>query len=115
MASLDQLMGLPGALAAFEFSDRGELVSHQIDPKSGLDEQFLDLLCHVCVANRAIASMQARGWENLTGGDGFYPVEGFGLIGMDWSAVVKDQYGVVLANHRADYQAAFDALSSTEA
>lgn len=112
MADLQKLMNLPGALAAFEFSDTGELVNQQISEQANLDSKTLDLLCHVCVANRAIATMQARGWENLTGSEGFYPVEGFSLIGMDWSAVIKDRHGVVLANHKADYQAAFDALAS---
>lgn len=110
MASLDELMSLPGALAAFEFSDKGELVSSKIVDGSNLNETVLDLLCHVCVANTAIATMQARGWENMTGSGGFYPVEGFSMIGLDWTTVTHGQYGVVMKNSDADYQAAYDAL-----
>lgn len=112
MNELDDLMGLSGALAAFEFTERGELRAHRIAEGSGLDETTLDLLSHVCVANMAIATMQARGWERLTGMSGFYPIDGFTLVGVDWSAVVDGGRGVVLENAVADYQAAYDVLSS---
>ncbi len=111
MADLDKLMGLPGALAAFEFSDRGELVSSQIAEGATLNEKILDLLSHVCVANMSIATMQARGWEGLTGMEGFYPIDGFTLMGMDWSAVVNGTTGIVLKNEQGDFQAAYDALA----
>lgn len=111
MADLEKLMSLPGALAAFQFTDRGELLEHRVAPDSGLDAKVLDLLSHVCVANISIATMQARGWESLTGMAGFYPIDGFTLIGVDWSAVVNGTTGVVLRNQDADYQAAYDALS----
>lgn len=110
MADLDKLMSLPGALAAFEFSDQGELKSSRIAQDSALDEKTLDLVSHVCVANIAIATMQARGWESVTGMSGFYPISGFTLIGMDWSAVAHEGAGVILENQDADYQAAYEAL-----
>lgn len=110
MPELDQLMALPGALAAFEFSDRGELLSSRIADGCDLNETVLDLLCHVCVANMAIATMQARGWERMTGAEGFYPIDGFSMVGFDWSAVTSGNFGVVLPNAQADYQAAYDVL-----
>ena len=115
MADLEQLMQLPGALAAFRFSDQGELEDHRLGGDHGLDAQTLDMLCHMCVANIAIATMQARGWEHLTGAQGFYPINGFTLVGFDWSAVTNDHHGVVLANDRADYQAAYTALAGAGA
>ena len=111
MADLDKLMSLPGALAAFEFSDRGELVASKIAEGTTLNEKILDLLSHVCVANMSIATMQARGWEGLTGMEGFYPIDGFTLMGVDWSAVVNETTGVVLKNEQGDFQAAYDALA----
>lgn len=110
MSKLDDLMALPGALAAFEFSDAGELLSSRSAEGTGLNETVLDLLAHVCVANTAIATMQARGWENMTGAQGFYPVEGFSMIGLDWSTVTHGNFGVVMSNSAADYQAAYAAL-----
>jgi len=111
MAELQQLMKLPGALAAFEFSDRGELGAHQIAPGSQLDADSLDLLCHVCVANIAIATMQARGWEKMTGAQGFYPIQGFTLVGFEWTAVATENRGVVMANDHVDYEQAYAALA----
>ena len=111
MTELQQLMKLPGALAAFEFSDRGELGAHQIAPGSKLDADSLDLLCHVCVANIAIATMQARGWEKMTGAQGFYPIQGFTLVGFEWTAVATENRGVVMTNDHADYEQAYAALA----
>lgn len=114
MADLNGLMGVPGAQAAFRMNDRGELLEHRIHPDSKLEARSLDLLAHMCVANMAIATMQARGWEARTGDEGFYPVDGFTLIGMEWSAVTNGRQGVVVANDGADYEAAYQALCPTE-
>jgi roadblock/LC7 domain-containing protein len=110
MIELNTLMSLDGAIAAFRFSDQGELVDRQVAPDADVDEIALDMLSHVCVANLSLACMQARGWEGLTGMDGFYPIRGFTLIGMDWTAVVNDHHGVVLRNDRGDVEAAYAAL-----
>jgi len=110
MSDLDQILQLPGALAAFKISDRGELSDHKVTDSS-VDKSVLDMLGHVCVANTAIATMQARGWEKLTGMEGFYPINGFTMIGIDWSVVICCNTGVVMENTQADYQAAYDALN----
>jgi roadblock/LC7 domain-containing protein len=113
MADLNELMAVPGAQAAFSMNDRGELLEHRIHQDSRLEAQSLDLLAHMCVANMAIATMQARGWEARSGSEGFYPVEGFTLVGMEWSAVTNGRQGVVIANEAADYEAAYRALGTT--
>ena len=111
MADLNQLMGLKGAVAAFSMNDRGELTGQVIDEASGLNPTALDLLGHMCVANIAIATMQARGWEASSDAKGFYPINGFTLVGFDWSAVTDGRLGVVIRNDGADYQAAYDLLA----
>lgn len=108
--NLDRLMQVPGAMAAFQYSDKGDLVAHQIREGSELTPQVLDLLAHTCVANLAVATLEARGWEALTGQTGFEPLQGFSLVGLDWSAVVNGNFGVVVRNRDADYEAAFAAL-----
>lgn len=110
MADLNHLMSIPGAQAAFEMNDRGELIGHHIVEGSPLDVTSLDLLAHMCAANVAIATMQARGWEAKVGNSGFYPVNGFCLVGMDWSAVSNGNLGVVVANDLADYEQAYTVL-----
>ena len=110
MSSLDKLISLEGASAAFEFSQSGELTDHRVAEGSDLTPETLDLLAHVFVANIAIATMQARGWEKTTGQGGFYPIQGFTLVGFEWSTVGNGQRGVVLRNDVADFEAAYAAL-----
>lgn len=127
MSTLDQLMALPGALAAFKFRGSGELLEHSITkPDEALNESVLDLLAHMCAANLSIATMQARGWETMTEMQGFYPIRQFTLLGYDWSVIVSglereakksagEEFlppfmGVVVNNEVADYEAAFKAL-----
>lgn len=107
---LDRLMTLPGVVAAFRYNDLGELEDHRIDRESGLTTSLLDMVGHMCVANRSIASMQARGWEQMTGAQGFYPIEGFALIGFDWSVLCSRRYGMVAVNDEADYETGFALL-----
>ena len=130
MTTLDELMKLPGAMAAFEFRGSGELLEQRIAYPDRINETTLDLLAHMCAANMSIATMQARGWEKVTAMTGFYPVQEFTLIGFDWSVVVsglgREQYkqegkfslppflGVVMANVSADYEAAFAILERQE-
>jgi len=111
MVDLNELMALKGAQAAFLMNDRGELQQHLLAEGTALDETALDLLAHMCVANNAIATMQARGWEASSDSKGFYPINGFTLIGMEWSAITDGNLGVVVSNRDADYEAAYAALA----
>lgn len=110
---LQKLMGLPGALAAFSYSDKGDLQSHVVSEGTELTSEMLDLLSRSCVANQAIASMEARGWEALTGQTGFQPLKGFSVVGLEWSVVVGGNCGVVVRNRDADYEATFNALQAS--
>ena len=112
MSSLENLMNLEGAAAAFEYASTGELTDYRVADGSDLNADTLDLLAHMFVANIAIATMQARGWEKATGQGGFYPVQGFTLIGLEWSAVGNGSRGVVLRNDAADFEAAYAALDN---
>lgn len=130
MTTLDELMQLPGAMAAFEFRGSGELLEQRIAYPDRINESTLDLLAHMCAANMSIATMQARGWEKVTAMTGFYPIQEFTLVGFDWSVVVsglnRERYkqegkfslppftGVVMANAGADYEAAFALLERQE-
>jgi roadblock/LC7 domain-containing protein len=110
--NLERMMELPGALAAFTYSDKGDLQSHVLREGTELTPQVLDLLAHSCVANQAIATMEARGWEALTGQTGFEPLKGFAMVGLEWSVVVDGNCGVVVKNRDADYEATFNALQA---
>ncbi|MHB1353858.1 MAG: DUF2173 family protein [Thiobacillus sp.] len=109
---LQKLMDLPGALAAFTYSDRGDLLAHELREGTEITPQMLDLLSRSCVANLAIAGMEARGWEAVTGQRGFQPLKGFSVVGLEWSVVVNGNSGVVIRNRDVDYEAAFAALQA---
>ena len=110
--NLDKMMDLPGALAAFTYSDKGELQSHVLREGTELTAQVLDLLARSCVANQAVASMEASGWEAVTGQTGFQPLMGFSMVGLESSVVVNGNCGVVVRNRDADYEASFNAVQS---
>jgi roadblock/LC7 domain-containing protein len=112
MVDLEKLMVLGGIQAAFVMNDRGELQQHRLAEGTALNETALDLLAHMCVANNAIATMQARGWEAGSNTKGFYPVNGFTMIGMQWSAITDGNLGVVVSNDQADYERAHELLAS---
>lgn len=110
--NLDQLMDLPGALAAFTYTDKGDLTDHRVREGSEITKEVLDLLAHSCVANIAIATLEARGWEALTGQKGFEPLQGFSMIGLEWSAVVTGRCGVIMKNRDVNYEDAFKAIEA---
>ncbi len=114
MADLDSLMALDGALAAFRYSQQGELLDSRTREGAGFDERVLDLVAHACVANMAIATLQARGWEAMTGMTGFHPVQQFGLLGLDWTVIVDGECGVVLPSGSADLDGACERLGAGE-
>jgi roadblock/LC7 domain-containing protein len=110
--NLEKMMDLPGALAAFTYNDKGDLQSHVLREGTELTPQVLDLLSRSCVANMAIASMEARGWEAVTGQAGFQPLRGFSVVGLEWSVVVNGNNGIVVRNRDVDYEATFNALQT---
>jgi roadblock/LC7 domain-containing protein len=110
--NLEKMMDLPGALAAFTYSDKGDLQSHVLREGTELTPQVLDLLARSCVANQAIAGMEARGWEAVTGQTGFQPLQGISVVGLEWSVIANGNCGVVARNRDVDYEATFNALQA---
>lgn len=104
------LMDLPGAMAAFTYSDKGELQEHTIREGTEITPEVLGLLTRSCVANQAIAAMEASGWEAVTGQSGFQPLQGFSVIGLEWSIIANGNCGVIARNRDVDYEATFSAL-----
>ncbi|MHB9020292.1 MAG: DUF2173 family protein [Halothiobacillus sp.] len=108
------LTRVPGALACFTFTRDGQRLDSVSSDPERLDERTLDFLGHVCVADQAIANMEARGWEDVSDITGFYPIEGFVFVGTNLSVVARDYRAFVLENEHADYEAAHRVLSEWE-
>lgn len=113
--TLDQMMDLPGALAAFTYTDKGDISDHRIREGTEITPQMLDLLAHSCVANIAVATLEARGWESLTGQKGFEPLQGFTMVGLEWSVVTGHRCGLVLKNRDVNYEESFNAVHACTA
>lgn len=111
---LQALIDLPGAIAAFAYGDDGDLNDYRILNDSDMSEAVLDMVAHMCAANRCIASMQARGWERVTGAHGFYPVHGFGLVGFDWSVIARGRLGVVMESAATDFEHCIKVLDRSQ-
>jgi roadblock/LC7 domain-containing protein len=117
MATLEQLMALPGAMAAFDFSGDGRLLDHKIGIERLINSETLELMAHMCAANIQIATLQAQGWRKMQDMNGFAPLQEFTLIGLEWSVAVRnpaipgDSFAaVILENKSCNYDDVFAAL-----
>lgn len=108
MPALDDLMSLPGAFAAIEYSCTGGLQNFTGD----LSQDSAELLAEVCAANIAMYRMEASGWEKHTGQQGFFPSKGFSLIGLDHVLVASDTHAVMARGRQIDFDRCFQALSN---
>lgn len=106
MATLDQLMELPGAVAAVSFNDSGEVS----DFRGDLTDDLASMAGQMCSANMAIFRMQADGWSRLTGHKGFMPEKGFAFMGLDYAVVAMDGQAIFLRKSDADFDRAFQVL-----
>ena len=107
VSKLKELMTLPGAVAAGEFTDDGRLVAYYGD----IDEKSAEIAAMMCAANKLMGNMQAKGWSAYTGKGGFYPVEGFAVAGGKYVACIFGNVGVFLELSKADFDKTFEVLS----
>ncbi|WP_461829503.1 DUF2173 family protein [Aquifex sp.] len=107
LSKLKELMSLPGAVAAGEFTDDGRLVAYYGD----ISEKEAEIAAMMCAANKLMGSMQAKGWSVYTGKDGFYPVVGFAVAGGKYAACIMGNVGVFVEMDKADFDKTFEVLS----
>ena len=107
MANIRGLLHIPGVVAAGEFDDHGELV----DYCGEITLKVAKMAALMCKANEAIGNMQAAGYTEYTGKEGFYPVTGFAVSGPKKSALIVKNYGVFVENDKADFDALYKALN----
>lgn len=108
MADLRKAMSIPGAYAAGEFTDTGELVTYV----GGISLQTAKMAARMCAANKMMGRMQASGWTDYTGKEGFEPCNGFAVSGPDNSALVSGNVGVFVRNKDTDFDQAFAVLAT---
>lgn len=69
MADLQKALSIPCAYAAGEFTDTGELVAYA----GNISLKTAKMAAMMCAANKMMGKMQASGWTDYTGKDGFEP------------------------------------------
>jgi len=107
ISKLQELLALPGAVAAGEFSDDGRLIAYAGD----ISEKKALMAAMMCAANKAMGNMQAMGWSMHTGKEGFFPVLGFAVAGGRYAVCVLGNVGVFLELEKADFDKTFEVLS----
>lgn len=108
MADLQKLMTIPGAFAAGEFDDLGNLVNYT----GNISITAAKIAAMMCAANKMMGKMEAAGWTAYTGRDGFEPATGFAVSGPENSALIYGNVGVFVKNGQADFDKAFQVLSA---
>ena len=107
ISKLKELMYIPGAVAAGEFSDDGRLIAYY----GNINEKVAEIAAMMCDANKLMANMQAKGWSAYTGQEGFYPVYGFAVAGGKYAACIMGNVGVFVELDKADFDKTFEVLS----
>lgn len=107
LSKLQELMSIPGAFAAGEFSDEGRLLAYY----GNITEKAAEIAAMMCAANKLMGNMQAKGWSVYTGQDGFYPVQGFAVAGGKYAACIMGNVGVFVDMNKADFDKTFETLS----
>ncbi|MCX7945788.1 MAG: DUF2173 family protein [Hydrogenophilus sp.] len=108
MADLSKAMAIPGAFAAGEFDNQGNLVNYV----GNISLAAARMAAMMCAANKLMAKMEAAGWSAYTGKEGFEPAIGFAVSGPEKSALVVGNVGVFVKNSETDFDRAFAVLSS---
>jgi roadblock/LC7 domain-containing protein len=108
MATLDDLMSLPGVYGALEFSCTGELGQM----RGEVSRDFAELVAQMCASNMAIYRMQATGWTKLTKQQGFLPERGFAFVGLDHVVMGMNGNAVLASRKTFDYDAAYQRLNA---
>lgn len=106
MADLQKALSIPGAYAAGEFTDTGELVAYA----GNISLKTARMAARMCAANKMMGKMQAAGWTDYTGKDGFEPCTGFAVSGPEKSALVYGNVGVFVRNDETDFDRALATL-----
>ncbi len=106
MARLQDLMALPGAIAAGKFDNTGKLLAYTGD----ISEKSAEIAALMGVSNLATSNMQAKGFSTYSGKDGFFPVQGFAVAAGKYAACIAGDVGVFVEIENADFDKIFSTI-----
>jgi roadblock/LC7 domain-containing protein len=105
MADLKRLMGLSGAVAAYELSPEGKLVSY----KGEIKEDIAEVVARLSAANTLMGTSQAEIFSRISGMK-WTPFHGWAVAAGDYSVCVMGHIGVFVETARADFNNIFKVL-----
>lgn len=106
MAELSRLMDLRGAVAAWEFTPVGEIISY----KGDLSEESLRPISKLCAANALMGESEVEGFARVAGSK-WEPFHGFAMSAGDYSLCVIGHLAVYVETAKADFNEIYKVLA----
>ena len=106
MANLKRLMDLSGAVAAYELTPGGELVSY----KGDVNKDIAGLVARMCAANTLMGTTQAETFTRISGMK-WTPFHGWAVSAGDYSVCVMGHIGIFVETAKADFNDIYKILS----
>ena len=107
MATLDELMGIKGVVAAGQFSDDGKLE----DVRGQLKPEIAQAAAQFCGTVNMLFKTMSGSFQQISGMQ-WTPAQGWAFAGGNYSVCVGGNKGVFVETAKADYNVLFKALVS---
>lgn len=107
MATLDELLTMPGVMAAGEFSADGKLVGYKA--KMEMSPELAATTAQFCATVTMMFNTLAGAFTQLSKMN-WVPQKGWAYSGGDWTVAVGGNRGVFVETARADFNKLFEAL-----
>jgi roadblock/LC7 domain-containing protein len=107
MATLEDLLKLPGVMAAGEFSADGKLVNYKA--KMEMSRELASTTAQFCGTVTMLFDTLAGAFTQLSKMN-WTPQKGWAYSGGDWSVAVGGHRGVFVQTAKADFKKLFEAL-----
>jgi roadblock/LC7 domain-containing protein len=107
MATLDELLKLPGVMAAGEFSADGKLVDYKA--KIEMSRELATMTAQFCASVTMMFNTLAGAFSQLSKMN-WTPQKGWAYSGGDWTVAIGGRRGVFAQTAKADFNKLFEAL-----
>ena len=107
MATLDDLLKLPGVMAAGEFTPDGKLVDYKA--KMEMSHELATMTAQFCGSVTMMFNTLAGAYTHLIKMN-WVPQKGWAFSGGEWTVAVGGSRGVFVQTAKADFNKLFEAL-----
>jgi roadblock/LC7 domain-containing protein len=107
MAKLDDLLKLPGVMAAGEFSPDGKLLDYKA--KMEMSRELATMTAQFCASVTMMFNTLAGAYTHMSKMQ-WMPQKGWAYSGGDWTVAIGGNRGVFVQTAQADFNKLFQAL-----